>query len=206
MGESRLARITGFDSLTGLADTARLQQFLRQHLANARPLTLMVLDIDAMQRINDAFGHPAGDLVLQTVATVLQSIARWQDLPARHRPCQMALAMPDTPLATGQRVADTIRRSVAAKIISCGPAQITATASIGIAAANPGDSITSMDLLLAAAEQAVQAAKLAGRNCVRTNARQSQPEMGQSAPDRSETTFDTLCHISYHPLPWPKSS
>jgi diguanylate cyclase (GGDEF)-like protein len=167
-GESRLARITGFDSLTGLADCHRLQLFLQQHLGNAKPLTLIVLDIDAMQRINDAYGPPAGDLVLQTVATVLQSIARWQDLPARHRPGQMALAMPDTLLATGQRVADTIRRSVAAKIISCGPAQITATASIGIAAASPGDSIVSIDSLLAAAEQAVQAAKLAGQNCVKT--------------------------------------
>ena len=127
----------------------------------------MVIDLDRMRSVNDRYGELAGDRVFQSVAAVLESIARWQDLAARHGEGRMALAMPDTPLATGQRVADTIRRAVADKIIACGADHIRITISVGVAAAVPDGSSGSKASLFSAAEEALCAAKRAGQNCVK---------------------------------------
>lgn len=158
------------DLLTGLDSCARLLDVLERQFVQVgagKPLTLIVLDLDKLCALNGDYGPGTGDAALQVVAIALQSIARWQDVTARFHDGEMVLAMPDTSLAVGQRIAHTIRRAVEAKTIACGGTCVKVTVSAGVATAEPGGPFQTLANLMDAAEAAMRQAKEAGRNCVR---------------------------------------
>jgi diguanylate cyclase (GGDEF)-like protein len=97
---TREERAADTDALTGLANSRRFSEELEKELAridrSGRPLTVAVLDLDNFKLINDRFGHPSGDQVLQEIATALRAVARATDLVARLGGDEFALLLPET--------------------------------------------------------------------------------------------------------------
>lgn len=153
------------DALTGLLNRRAFDRELFIACARAerfqRDLTLIVLDIDNFKQLNDSFGHPAGDAVIRSVGLVLQELSRRIDVAARIGGEEYALILPDTPTAAALRLAERLRQAVAQR----GDEAIAYTASFGVAAVQ--DTGTVAEDLLKAADDALYAAKAAGRNCVR---------------------------------------
>jgi diguanylate cyclase (GGDEF)-like protein len=163
------------DALTGLANRSRFDAFFADAFDSAsrdgKPLSLLLLDVDRFKSVNDRLGHPAGDLVLKALAKMLGNATRAGDLAARYGGEEMVLVLPGTTRATAAAIAESIRRTVAAKPIYVGETQLPITVSIGMASLEPGTALaaamTSPVHLLKAADLAVYAAKRSGRNCVR---------------------------------------
>lgn len=160
------------DGLTGLANRARFDEFLADQWAAAarsgRPLSLLLMDLDKFKSVNDEYGHPAGDRVLQYLGRLLATAARAQDLAARYGGEEMVLVLPATAKATAAAIAESIRRALAAKPVPLSDGRTVAvTASIGVAAYEPPSPLAGPAHLLKAADLAVYAAKKSGRNCVK---------------------------------------
>jgi diguanylate cyclase (GGDEF)-like protein len=166
-----LKRAATTDGLTGLANRASFDQFLAEQFAAAmkagQPLSLLMLDVDKFKSINDKHGHPMGDQVLRALAKVVKSATRPQDLAARYGGEEMCLVLPGTPKAIAATIAESLRRAIAGKPIGAGAARLAVTASIGVAAYEPGSPFRAVAHLIKAADLGVYAAKKSGRNCVR---------------------------------------
>jgi diguanylate cyclase (GGDEF)-like protein len=159
------------DGLTGLATRARLDEYLKEQFdttVKSRPVTLMMMDLDKFKSINDQYGHQAGDAVLAAVAGALKEASRRAgDLAARYGGEEFVLVLPGTPRATGEKIAETVRHAIGNLKIQAESTQLSVTASIGVATAEPGGALSAPALLIKAADMAVYAAKRGGRNCVK---------------------------------------
>jgi diguanylate cyclase (GGDEF)-like protein len=159
------------DGLTGLANRARFDAFLAEQFQAAvdskKPLSLLLLDIDKFKGVNDVHGHQVGDQVLKAVSRLLRSAARGADLAARYGGEELALVLPGTAKAIASSIAETIRRTVAAKPVACETMALAITVSIGVATFEAGGPLRQAAHLLKAADLAVYAAKHGGRNCVK---------------------------------------
>ncbi|HKM37691.1 MAG TPA: diguanylate cyclase [Thiopseudomonas sp.] len=157
------------DPLTGLANRTAWNE--RSELEYARiqrnnnTLLLGIIDIDFFKRINDNYGHLAGDKVLRIIANELKKRLRKTDFIARFGGEEYALLLPDTPLAEGAKLLDTLRLAIEACPFHFKgePVTITFSAGIGKIAAEE-----SMDDAFERVDQALYAAKAAGRNRVQT--------------------------------------
>jgi diguanylate cyclase (GGDEF)-like protein len=153
------------DGLTGLLNRRAFDRELTVACARAerfqRDLTLIVLDIDFFKQLNDSYGHPAGDAVLRTVARVMEDQSRRIDVAARIGGEEFAMVLPDTPPSAALRIAERLRQGVA----QSGNDSIAYTASFGVASAQEGG--VAPKTLMQSAEDALHAAKDAGRNAVR---------------------------------------
>ncbi|MTW09163.1 diguanylate cyclase [Pseudoduganella eburnea] len=165
---SELTRLATTDSLTGVANRRHFLERGRQELERAAryrlPMALLLLDIDHFKQVNDNFGHPAGDRLLQVVAQACQSSARHVDLAGRLGGEEFALLMPETGAIAANLAAERLRRAIAAIAPAQSGVLQPITASFGVATLNPGD--TSLDALLARADAALYRAKHGGRNRV----------------------------------------
>lgn len=161
------------DGLTGLANRARFDQVVAEqfHMAaeGGRPLSLLLLDVDRFKAVNDAHGHPVGDVVLRAIGRLLGTAAPAQDLAARYGGEEMVLLLPNTARPTAAAIAESIRRSICGKPIATGEGRpgLSVAASIGVATYEPDGPLKAAAHLVKAADLAVYAAKHAGRNCVR---------------------------------------
>ena len=168
---SELLNKASTDPLTALANRGRFDEFFegafRSAAAAGHPIAIVMLDIDHFKRVNDKYGHQNGDLVLKGIGKLFASAARPTDLAARYGGEEMALVLPGTTRATAATIADAIRRAVSAKPFSCEQAKIKVTASLGVAALEPGVPMREPAHLLRAADLALYNAKSAGRDCVR---------------------------------------
>jgi diguanylate cyclase (GGDEF)-like protein len=167
----RLKEQAATDALTGLANRARFDQFLAEQFAQAqqqhRSLSLLMLDVDNFKQVNDAHGHQTGDHVLKTIGKLLRTAARATDLAARYGGEEMMLILPGTGKATAAAIAESIRRTVAAKPVECEAMKVPVTISVGVATLEPESPLKLPAHLLKAADLAVYAAKHSGRNCVK---------------------------------------
>jgi diguanylate cyclase (GGDEF)-like protein len=158
------------DKLTGLYNRARFDGYLAEEFAiaqrNGKPLSVVMADVDHFKRVNDTWGHAAGDRVLVAVAEALGGRLRPRDLVARYGGEEFVLILPETDAPGSEVVADRIRKKIAGTATDVGAAQpLTVTMSFGCATVNPSRFGTAGELL-AAADQALYAAKRGGRNRV----------------------------------------
>lgn len=155
------------DPLTGLPNraawTERLEYEIAQWQQHGNTLSLAMLDLDHFKRINDNYGHLAGDKVLKIIATVLRKRLRGSDFIARFGGEEFVLLLPATPPAVGAKLLETLRAAIEACPFHFKGERVTITVSMGLAAFRPGEH---SDLVLKRADQALYRAKNAGRNRV----------------------------------------
>jgi len=159
------------DGLTSLANRrhfdARLTQEWDAALRDARPVALLLVDVDRFKKYNDANGHLKGDECLRQIAEVLMPVGRRQyDLAARYGGEEFALILPGSTAKNAAKRAETLRKKMLAlKIPHRGSPDKYVTVSIGVAALTPTPSTQPADLV-ARADQALYDAKKQGRNRV----------------------------------------
>ena len=167
--EETLRRLATQDSLTGLFNRRYFFAVAKREFQRSQryghSLALLLLDIDYFKRINDAYGHRAGDQVLRTVAGIMRNGLRQVDIPCRYGGEEFVMLLPETPLDTAIAVAQRLGATLAATPISTEKGPLPVTVSIGVAGLINGENLT-LDLLLERADQAMYTAKQAGRNRV----------------------------------------
>lgn len=156
------------DPLTGLANRAAWNERSALEHANLQAhssLLLSIIDIDHFKRINDNYGHLAGDKVLKIIASELQKRLRETDFIARFGGEEYAVLMPDTPLEEGCELINTLRLAIAACPFNFKgePVSVTLSAGVGKIAADE-----SLDQAFDRVDQALYAAKKAGRNRIQS--------------------------------------
>jgi two-component system cell cycle response regulator len=158
------------DALTSLNNRRYMETHLatlvEQAHARAKPLTVLVLDIDFFKAVNDTHGHEAGDDVLREFATRLKKSIRGIDLACRYGGEEFVVVMPDTDMAVATMVAERLRRRIAADAfaINRGEHKVAVTISIGLAALGGAGDVAAD--VLKRADQALYRAKRDGRNRV----------------------------------------
>jgi diguanylate cyclase (GGDEF)-like protein/PAS domain S-box-containing protein len=166
---AELARLADTDSLTGLANRRGLDQLLekagRRAVRDARPLAVLMLDVDWFKQFNDRYGHQRGDDVLKRVAAAIEGcLRRPGDVAGRYGGEEFMVVLPDTDAGGARNVAEAIRGAVQG--LNIGHADSPdglMTVSIGVAASVPADERGWCDLVHAA-DKALYAAKAQGRN------------------------------------------
>ncbi len=152
------------DGLMGLKNHRAFQERLAMELERARrydfPLSVALLDVDDFKLYNDTYGHPAGDLVLQTVSERLTVSVREADLVARYGGEEFVLILPHTRAAEALIVAERCRAAIESADWPARPV----TASFGIATLTPA--MANQAVLIVAADEALYCSKHGGRNCV----------------------------------------
>ena len=164
-----LARLAAVDGLTQLANRRRLDEYLAMEWLRLQrsqePLSFIFCDLDCFKDYNDAFGHPAGDACLQQIAAAMMAVAqRPADLMARYGGEEFAIVLPETPLEGAQQVANNLRALVQELALPHPKNERNiVTLSMGVACKVPSET-ESVDGLLSEADQALYAAKAAGRD------------------------------------------
>ena len=175
VNRARLRRSGFTDVLTGWHNRRYLQARMKEELARAcrdgRGLVCMMLDIDHFKRVNDNWGHAAGDGVLRELAQRIDAEVRASDVAARFGGEEFVILLPNTSSADGQYLAERIRNAVAAAPFELPDGgQVPVTVSIGIAEFDPGagngDLKSLGEALIARADVALYGAKAAGRDRV----------------------------------------
>lgn len=153
------------DTLTGLPNRAawneRLDQEIDQLQKSRSSLLLGILDLDHFKRINDGYGHLAGDKVLKIVATQLKKRLRAADFMARFGGEEFVVLLPHTQMADGLALLERLRQTVEECPFHFKGEPVTITVSMGITTFRPGER---SDLVLKRADQALYRAKDLGRN------------------------------------------
>lgn len=167
--EDRLQKLAHTDALTELANRRLFNEALRTAWERAvnqpeNNLTLMMLDIDHFKRINDDYGHAAGDAVLATFSRRIRSALRPADLAARLGGEEFAILL-NVPQEVALALAERLRDLIARKPFMYENTPMYCTTSVGVAFYSEADG--DHESLLRRADQALYRAKRAGRNCVR---------------------------------------
>ena len=175
VNRARLLRSGFTDVLTGWHNRRYLLERLNEELARARRdrrhVVCLMLDVDHFKRINDTFGHAAGDVVLQEIANRIDSQIRASDVAARYGGEEFVVLLPDTDIESGVNLAERIRGAVSASPYDMPGAKTQKiTTSIGIAGVKLGaddeDLKTIGESLIARADVALYRAKSDGRDRV----------------------------------------
>ncbi|HEX6536126.1 MAG TPA: GGDEF domain-containing protein [Gemmatimonadaceae bacterium] len=166
---SQLANLVLTDALSGCLNRRGLEQQLTREVSRAvrsgQDLALIAVDVDQFKRINDTFGHLAGDAVIQEVGELLRVVARTGDIVARTGGDEFTLLLPDTNAAGAFRLASRIRDEVEVRRFQGISGRVPVTVSIGVVADRVHDEGMIHDLH-SRADEALYAAKDGGRNRV----------------------------------------
>ncbi|RZM78841.1 diguanylate cyclase domain-containing protein [Leptolyngbya iicbica] len=170
MANERLAKLSFTDSLTTLANRRRLDQHLAREWQRSHrqqePISLILFDLDYFKRFNDTYGHQRGDQCLYEVArAAVDVVQRSSDLVARYGGEEFAVVLSNTPLKGAFTIARRICEAIRALQIphSASDVEQVVTASLGVSAIIP-TAEQKPNVLIRQADQALYAAKQAGRN------------------------------------------
>lgn len=154
---------------------------------NKQPLALLMIDIDYFKKLNDTFGHDAGDQALRAVATTIKTLTRKPMLPCRFGGEEFAVILPRTDSAAAKIVAERIRQTIAEKPM----AKREVTVSVGVASTDMGH-FTSSRAIMNAADECLYLAKEMGRNrvCLFSEAPQKQAPIAASTTPPLENTTE----------------
>jgi diguanylate cyclase (GGDEF)-like protein len=128
----------------------------------AQPHAVLLMDADHFKQINDSYGHDVGDRVLLAIGQILQQAVRKSDLVGRYGGEEFVMLLPETDAPTALQIAERIRQSVAEQSLVIGEHRLTVTISLGVTTTD-GQPLN-LAALLHQADQALYAAKRAGRN------------------------------------------
>jgi len=155
------------DSMTHLYNHERFRKILNNEINRAErykiELSVIMCDIDDFKKINDSFGHLAGDHVIKAVANCLNEQLRESDLIARYGGEEFAIMLPHSSSESAYDIAERLREKIATLKIKYEKQLITFTMSFGIASCQ-GDEKISVDELIRRADKALYKAKSAGKN------------------------------------------
>jgi len=169
---SALSEISARDALTGLYNRwyvmEKIDSEMNRSLRHRSPVSLIMLDIDHFKRVNDSFGHSAGDRVLRSVGQVLRDSCRVYDVAGRYGGEEFCVVLPETKVGNTSVVAERIRERLAASRFEIGSDSVVVTASIGIAGIDSieSEAAVSPSMLIDRADQALYSAKHHGRSRV----------------------------------------
>lgn len=165
----RSYRMTVTDPLTGIYNKRFLEQVAERETARARrhkrDLGLLMLDLDHFKKVNDEYGHQAGDAVLREVARLLARRLRSHDFLARYGGEEFTVILPETDRAGTRVVAESLRKLVEDHVFEFEGRRIPVQVSIGCA--NYSTALSTEQELLAHADRRLYEAKKAGRNRVK---------------------------------------
>jgi diguanylate cyclase (GGDEF)-like protein/PAS domain S-box-containing protein len=170
----KLNHLSMTDSLTGLFNRRALNDMLMHEIERATrystDLSLVLCDIDMFKKINDAYGHTAGDRALLSVAAILLQTLRKSDIVGRYGGDEFMVILPETSLAGAKKLAEKVRLAIEMMDFDFfGNRPVRITLSMGVASCcTPADNI---DTLVALADKALYESKDAGRNKVSTKTR-----------------------------------
>ncbi|MGI9304083.1 MAG: GGDEF domain-containing protein [Gammaproteobacteria bacterium] len=165
-------RLTTTDALTNTSNKRYFMEYLASEISRAqrygRVLSLALFDIDHFKRVNDNYGHVAGDYVLRELAALLVANLRSEDLLARYGGEEFAIVLPETNARTAHRVCEKLRGLIETHGFAAGEGGIPITVSLGVTSyqGREGETAITVDDLIGRADGAMYQAKQAGRNRV----------------------------------------
>ena len=166
--ERQLANMALFDSLTGALSRAAFLQHAEKEFKRSkrynRPLSTIMIDIDHFKRINDKYGHAAGDHVLQIFVEAIEEEIRSTEAIGRIGGEEFALLLPDTTQKAAAQLAERVRQRITKYPYIAGKMLIEVTASLGVAVLEEND--MHFKTMLERADEALYTAKHNGRNRV----------------------------------------
>ncbi len=175
--EQELAERASTDALTGAHNRQGFLERANHEIDRAKrydePLSLAALDFDHFKSINDTYGHPAGDAVLQGFSEKCHSILRSTDVFARIGGEEFVVLMPNTSPNAAYATLERVRQTIAATPVQWNDHSIQCSVSIGIAEYVPSDS--TIEAVLQRADAALYQAKADGRNCIVDGTHAMQP-------------------------------
>ncbi len=158
------------DSLTGLHNrrylSSHLDSMMRRMRENDKPVSLLMIDIDHFKKINDTYGHAAGDEVLHEVGQRILRNIRGFDLAVRYGGEEFVVVMPDTPISVALGVADRLCEKMAGESVHVSDSEDRVAVTMSIGVAESRDRNDTGDQLLKRADEALYKAKHTGRNRV----------------------------------------
>ncbi|MFQ6081910.1 MAG: diguanylate cyclase [Candidatus Aminicenantia bacterium] len=156
------------DGLTNTINKAYIIELFDRELSRTKryktPLSVMMVDIDFFKKVNDAYGHLAGDYLLREIAKIIAGNLRGEDLFGRYGGEEFLIILPDTSIKKAKIVAGKIREKIENKKFCFDNQDIQVTVSIGLG--EYSKSLQTPDLLIAAADKNLYIAKSQGRNRV----------------------------------------
>jgi diguanylate cyclase (GGDEF)-like protein len=175
--EKKMYRMATTDALTGLFS----REYFTQQLGDTfhrceryqRPFSLIMADIDDFKAVNDTYGHPTGDVVLEGVGRIITDIIRHEDCGARYGGEEFMVLLPETPPENARYPAERLRKSLEGFRFQAEGKRFSVTVSVGIAGFP--DHASTMDELIEKVDQALYEAKRAGKNTVRLFHADTQP-------------------------------
>ncbi len=168
--------LAAHDGLTGLINYQAFHELLEKELSRAKrydkPLSLAIGDIDHFKRVNDTYGHLAGDHVLRVVAEHLEKGVRESDIIARYGGEEFAILITESPLEAALAAVERLREALSELQVDYEGQKLSVTMSFGVASLSPGQDITKNNLIKKA-DTALYKAKRGGRNrcCVSNDAK-----------------------------------
>ena len=161
----RIRLLATQDELTGLVNRRHMLALLRaeqaRHMRTAQPLSLILLDLDYFKRVNDTYGHQAGDAVLKGFADAARGTLRSSDVLSRWGGEEFLLMLPDTGEDEAERCMERMRQGLAYVTFTSVAPDLKITFSAGLSACRAGESL---EAAIERADQALYAAKAQGRN------------------------------------------
>lgn len=159
-----------YDKLTGIFNRAAIFEFLSKELSRAKraktSLGVVLLDLDHFKKINDTYGHLAGDEVLKTASQLIQSSIRPYDRAGRYGGEEFIIILPDADIDESIIVAERIRKSIEKATIATAEGSIDITVSLGVTAINKEYDNDNLNSIIKTADMALYTAKNSGRNRV----------------------------------------
>jgi diguanylate cyclase (GGDEF)-like protein/PAS domain S-box-containing protein len=177
--KSRLEEMSVRDGLTGLYNRRYSEDRLDAEFNRVKryggTLSILLFDLDHFKKINDTYGHQAGDEVLRTVADRVRRVLRGTDICGRYGGEEFIVILPNSELAGATRLGDRLRNIMASDPVQCRDLSIPVTISVGVSETRLD--MPTYETIVHQADLALYASKERGRNCV-TNYEDLRPAQG----------------------------
>lgn len=169
LANKKLRKLSITDGLTELYNHRHVHELLHEEFERSHrsgdPLAVAMMDLDRFKQVNDTYGHPTGDVILYETAQILRETAREIDMIGRYGGEEFIAILPGTTEEHAAHFAERVRQRVAAHLFRDDSTEVRMTLSAGVAA-YPEHATDTPDLLIKRADEALYAAKSAGRNRV----------------------------------------